>query len=1217
MRKFRKNTRGVSNIMGYMFSFAVASMVMVSAVLITMNIVDDKTSQVARIEAQSVANYVANTVAEMVAMKEANPNAEYSKTMDIPLDLAGKSYYIEVTEDRIYVNTTDGHVTASCTTYHADELNIGVSGRISGSGGQATLSSFSSDYVYKLDFGTGNDASHSPVESGYYRVGVEDTGWDLDDSPYRAPIRLYNPSSEPLTEVPVKIILNASNFDYDKAIVTTSSGEWSEPDGGGADGGGSQVDIIQATDVRSNLHFYDPDPANEIAMDASIDENKWYPHWNWVTDEVVRVSIDPTYPTNMSPSYIDGNTLKLGSLEGYEADCKSYSIVGDDCVAVFDRAEAFQALGMPPETIDERAYTIDVKGELLDGASFSKPVTINVIYGDIYVDDVAGTGGSNNPSEDYTSIQDAIDAASTVTGKTIYVYEGEYGPYEGQINIDKDNINLTGQDRDLVIIDAFETTQGNAGTAVTVNQRDYVKITSFTIKNGGRWINEHLGGNGAGILLDSCNGVQIANCDVFGNNGDGIRLVDHADNNIISNCISHDNRGVYDNPSLRLKGDGIEIDNSDYNRVTNCEFYGNDNEQGNGVRLDDGSKYNIIENCEVYDNDGKNSDGISIVNSDELKLSTRHNIIANCTVYGHDGDNGDGIAIWANHQNYVRCPSNNSIDNCTIYNNYGEGNAGVVFWRARYCSISNSEIYSNEANIWMVEADFGKIENCNIYNAINLSSGWKTEGSGIHLSQKTDRIAITGCKIHDNDQYGILVKDTITAPAYTTNNHTIENCEIYENNVGLMFFKTENNVIRNCSINNSIKDGMRISGRSEFSIILDLGNFVEYNNIYDNGWNGVALYQSALFSGGATSNRIRFNNIYSNERYGVHVASELARRNHIYGNNFIENDQGNAYDNFVYKVAMLGNEADNVNKWDDSGIIGGPAETGNYWDDIDTYLTCGGNPPLTSEYMISSPGNNRYDYKPRGPATVCISWPGERATMFTIPNIIYADLRIAPCMSSFPYPWHKPQNIQEAIDHATPSGTVYVTLCGDGTYDEGSSIIVNKSVRIIGKPYGNNDKPRIKNTGGGPVFDVTKMNFDSDFDFCKFDKTIHFDSLNISEGSSGIYVSDNYNTGRTPSGNNVWIDISNCSIHDNINGISLHENYVGVTNCDIIGNEAAGINLSDSSYNNIVGCYITNSGPSGPQPFVEFDGTDPPWPRPPSATMDGIIITDNSDHNEI
>jgi len=322
MRKFRKNTHGVSNIMGYMFSFAVASMVMVSAVFITMNIVDDKTSQVARIEAQSIANYVANTVAEMVAMKEANPNAEYSKTMDIPVDLAGKSYYIEVTADRIYVNTTDGHVTASCTTYHADELNIGVSGRINGGSGQATLSSFSSDYVYKLDFGTGDDTSHSPVESGYYHVGVNSTLWDLEGSPYRVPVRLYNPSSEPLIEVPVKIVLDTSNFDYDKAIVN-STGGLSDPSGGG---GGSLVDIIQATDVRSNLHFYDPDPANEIAMDTSIDENRWYPHWNWVTDEVVRVSIEFTYPPNMPPSYIDGDTLKLGTLGGHEADCKSYSM---------------------------------------------------------------------------------------------------------------------------------------------------------------------------------------------------------------------------------------------------------------------------------------------------------------------------------------------------------------------------------------------------------------------------------------------------------------------------------------------------------------------------------------------------------------------------------------------------------------------------------------------------------------------------------------------------------------------------------------------------------------------------------------------------------------------------------------------------------------------------------------------------------------------------
>jgi len=1194
MRKFRKNTHGVSNIMGYMFSFAVASMVMVSAVFITMNIVDDKTSQVARIEAQSIANYVANTVAEMVAMKEANPNAEYSKTMDIPVDLAGKSYYIEVTADRIYVNTTDGHVTASCTTYHADELNIGTSGKINGGGGQATLSSSSGDYVYKLDFGTGNDTSHSPVESGYYHVGVDSRDWNIMGAPYRVPIRLYNPSSEPLIETPVKIILNTSNFDYDKAIVVYPSVE------------GDDTELEQegdsSADVRSNLHFYDPDPANEIAMDVRIDENNWYPHWNWVTNEVVRVSIDPTYPDDMKPSYIDGNTLKLGNIQGIEADCESYSIVGNDCVAVFDLAEAFKALGIPPETINEGVRTLEIKGKLLDGSEFSEPVTINVIYGDIRV--------NADGSQDHTSIQSAINEANP--GDTIYVYEGTY---QEQIDIDnKQRINLTGQDRNLVIIDGYDMVTPNDAVDI-FSSSDYCKITSFTIIMGGRTWNEGSGGNGVGIRLDDCIGVQIANCDVSDNNGDGIRLENNADNNIIRDCKSYDNNGIYRASGDRWRGDGIEIENSDNNRVINCEFYDNDNEQGKGIRLDDGSKYNIIENCEIYDNDGEGGDGITIANKDESTPSTRYNIIANCTISRHNGDNGDGIAIWSDHGTQDKWPSNNTITNCTIRDNYGNQNGGVVLWRAKETRIIDCTVNENGVNIWLRTTENTEIRNCSIYDAVGLES-WGEHGIGIHIDGDVTDTTISDCDIYSNSENGVIIRDDWLA-LYRSNNNTIRNCDIYGNgHQGIWMFKTMNNVVENCSIHDNTDDGLVIKGHNAWSNLafyilgMEYGNIIQYCNFYENGRNGIKLTLSdTALSPAAFLNRIRHNNFYCNGKKGVYIkegdipATSINRENHIYGNNFIQNydeDNENARDNY-----NINTFPDEMNYWDNGGELGGTPEFGNYWDDIDARLICGGDPPNSSQYEIPHEYYTPWDDKPRGPATICSSWTDERRELFPNPNVIYA--MIYSGFAPNPLPWYITTTIQEAINRATPGGTIYVKYAQDPIPHSEPTIIVNKSVRIIGVSK-NGVKPIIRNSGGGPVFNVTNMSFDSNFDFYKFDTTIYFDSLDISNSDSGIYVSNTYNTNETgqeehPPGNNVWINISNCKIHDNINGISLHESYVNITNCDIIDNEAAGINLSDSSYNNIVGCRI-NSGGSGGGPQA-------------STTMDGIVITDNSNDNEI
>ena len=64
-----------------------------------------------------------------------------------------------------------------------------------------------------------------------------------------------------------------------------------------------------------------------------------------------------------------------------------------------------------------------------------------------YVDDVPGSGGPGDPPEDFTSIQDAINAS--IDGDTVFVYNGTY--YEN-VGVGK-TINLTGENRDTTIID--------------------------------------------------------------------------------------------------------------------------------------------------------------------------------------------------------------------------------------------------------------------------------------------------------------------------------------------------------------------------------------------------------------------------------------------------------------------------------------------------------------------------------------------------------------------------------------------------------------------------------------------------------------------------------------------------------------------------------------------------------------------------------------------
>ena len=127
MRILKRNNSAVSNVVGYMFSFVVTIMVMVSAVYVTDSIIDNKTNQVAEIEAENIANYIANVIVEAVNMRAAMPDSTYSKVLDLPSTIAGKEYYIEIRGSDVYVRTLDGGVTKSASTYVSERVDSGIS----------------------------------------------------------------------------------------------------------------------------------------------------------------------------------------------------------------------------------------------------------------------------------------------------------------------------------------------------------------------------------------------------------------------------------------------------------------------------------------------------------------------------------------------------------------------------------------------------------------------------------------------------------------------------------------------------------------------------------------------------------------------------------------------------------------------------------------------------------------------------------------------------------------------------------------------------------------------------------------------------------------------------------------------------------------------------------------------------------------------------------
>jgi parallel beta-helix repeat protein len=254
-----------------------------------------------------------------------------------------------------------------------------------------------------------------------------------------------------------------------------------------------------------------------------------------------------------------------------------------------------------------------------------------------YVDDVLGNGGPGNPPEDFTSIQDAINASSD--GDTIYVYNGTY--YENVI-VNK-TLTLMGEDKNTTIVDG-----GWSDDPMYVSS-DWVNISGFTVTHSGvNWYD-------AGIDLDSVEDCRIA------------------DNIAIENARGF--RQYYSNRS-NLSGN-IAVDNWDYGFF--ITYSNNNSIMGNNVSNSDSGIYLISSN------DNTVSRNIGWDNGNGIRISFSRNITIELNSIYYSWDRG--IYLYYSNENrvtdntisssfdgisLVQSDLNNIINN-TVYSNYYRG----------------------------------------------------------------------------------------------------------------------------------------------------------------------------------------------------------------------------------------------------------------------------------------------------------------------------------------------------------------------------------------------------------------------------------------------------------------------------------------------------------------------------------------------------------------